>query len=277
MTDSLFKAVAITSEINLNSIANHFGIRRKYKWEDCLTLGEPALKGILLEPVNKTCYIFPFGSIVFVNCQPHEINDVIKYLAGVDKNISPAATFDYSDDYKIEVSANKPPAVNNDYLVALSEKAHHREIVATVLAKSVALERIENDTDLVLDEIEDIVYRLKHGHLMVSDEQLSKTLGRILGFKLSTISYLMLLDKPDITWTNEDAADLFNELAAIFELNDRYTNIKHKTDTLMDITTVFAGLAHAKRGTRLEWTIIILIGIEIALSLITMVYNNGFH
>lgn len=81
----------------------------------------------------------------------------------------------------------------------------------------------------------------------------------------------MLLDKPDLTWVNEEAGTLFDELSHIFELNDRYENIKHKTEILMDITTVFAGLAHAKRGTRLEWAIIILIGIEIVLSVVGMV------
>ncbi len=38
----------------------------------------------------------------------------------------------------------------------------------------------------------------------------------------------------------------------------------------MDITEAFSGLAHAKRGTRLEWIIIILIAFEIVLSLYEM-------
>lgn len=43
-----------------------------------------------------------------------------------------------------------------------------------------------------------------------------------------------------------------------------------KTEALMDITTVFAGLAHAKRGNRLEWAVIVLIAIEIVLSVTDM-------
>jgi required for meiotic nuclear division protein 1 len=56
----------------------------------------------------------------------------------------------------------------------------------------------------------------------------------------------------------------------LFELVDRYEKIRHKSDTLMDITAVFSGLAHAQRGNRLEWAIIILIVIEIGLSIISM-------
>ena len=80
----------------------------------------------------------------------------------------------------------------------------------------------------------------------------------------------MLLDNPDITWNNEEAASLHNELSLLFELKERYENLRHKTETLMDITEAFSGLVHARRGTRLEWAIIILIMIEIVLSLYSM-------
>ena len=270
-TAQFFKAVAVTSEINLNKLANHFGVNRKFKWEDWLTLNELALKGLLPQPIGKAVYIFPFGSLVFVNCEYHEINDIIHYLAQTDKSLVTATNFEFTDDYKVEISDNEPPEINNDCLVAQEVQSYHHEIVATILAKSVALERIENDIDILLDEIEDFIAFLRQGRLNFSDEQLAITSARILGFRLSTISYIMLLDKPEITWVNEDAGALFDKLSLMFELNGRYDNIRHKTETLMDITTVFAGLVHSKRGNRLEWAIIIIISIETCLALISMI------
>ncbi len=271
MADENFTAVTVTNEINLNKIALHFGITRKYKWEDCLKLSGTSLKGGLSQTDHKAVYIFPFGSLVFLNCELHEINDVLRYLAATEKSLTPAASLDYMDDYILQISREESPAINNDYMVAGEKRDFHGEIIATVLAKSVALERIETDIDILLDEIEGLVARLRQAQLLIPDEQLAETAARILGFKLNTVSYIMLLDKPDITWENEDAGTLFDRLSRLFELNDRYDNIKHKTEILMDITTVFAGLAHAKRGTRLEWAIIVLIGIEIVLSVIDMI------
>lgn len=77
---------------------------------------------------------------------------------------------------------------------------------------------------------------LHQGKLTVSDEKLAKMSASILEFKLSTISYIMLLDKPAITWNHEEASELFDGLAALFELNERYGKNRHKIDTLMDIT-----------------------------------------
>lgn len=265
-----FTAIAIGNEINLNKIAHHFGITRKYKWEDTLALNTNFLTGIIREPENKAVYIYHFGGIVFINFKKHEMTDVLNYLLRIEKSLYSANPFEYTENYKFEVNPDVEPSVNNDRLVTCSSDKYQREIVTIVLAKSVALEKIETEIDLLLDEIEDVVEYLHQGKLSVSDRQLAKMSARILGFKLNTISYIMLLDKPDITWSNEEAESLFANLSTMFELADRYDKIRHKSETLMDITAVFSGLSHAQRGNRLEWAIIVLIAIEIGLSLFEM-------
>ncbi len=265
-----FKAVVVCNELNLSNIAQHFGIYRKFRWEDSLRLTENELKGIIKEPEKKVVYIFHFGSLVFINCEHHDSMDILEYLKRLEKNVTTTNLRDYSDDYKIEINAQESPALNNDFMVVAKLNDHHMEIVSTVLAKSVALEKTEKAIDLLLDEIEDVVSYLNQGQLTTSDSQLAKLSARVLGFKLNTLSYIMLLDKPDITWVNEDAEYMFTELSSIFELEDRYGKIRQKSDTLLDITQVFSTLAHAKRGNRLEWAVIILIAIEIVLSLYEM-------
>jgi uncharacterized Rmd1/YagE family protein len=198
--------------------------------------------------------------------------DVISYVKQIEKSVNIINPFEFSDDYRLEVSTDKPPAINYDALVTAEQDSNQSEIIATVLAKSVALEKIEADIDLLLDDIEEIVQFLEQGKLNVSDDKLAKMSAKILGYKFNTISYIRLLDKPNITWINEAASQLFAELSTIFELDDRYKKIRHKSETLMDITEVFSGLTHARRGNRLEWAVIILIAIEIVLSLYTMFF-----
>lgn len=267
---SEFKAIVLANEINITKIAQHFGILRKFRWEESLLLKGTDLQGIITIPENKLIYIFHFGSAVFVNFHHHEMMDIVKYFNKIDPEFNISIPFKYVDDYRIEINSDEPLAINNDFMVTDQEGEFHLEIVSTILAKSVALERIEAEIDRLLDEIEIVLNDLYQGHLAASDEKMAQMAARILSFKLSSISYIMLLDKPDITWNNEDASSLYDELSTLFELDDRYEKIRHKTDTLMNITEVFSGLAHAKRGNRLEWMVIILITIEIILSLIEM-------
>lgn len=275
MVETEFKAIVLGNEINLNKISQHFGSNRKLKWEEYLVLKGTELHGIVREIEAKRVYLFHFGSIVFLNFQHHEIMDIINYLKNIEISINDTNSFKFIDEYKIEGNSEREFSINNDYMVTNEQADYQFDIVSTVLAKSVALEKIESDISLVLDEIEDVVNNLHQGKLTVSDEKLAKMSASILGFKLSTISYVMLLDKPTVTWNNESASELYNELTTLFELTERYEKLRHKIDTLMDITEVFSGLAHSKRGTRLEWGVIILIGIEICLSLFSMLFLKG--
>jgi len=50
----------------------------------------------------------------------------------------------------------------------------------------------------------------------------------------------MVLDKPDITWDDPEADRLYLTMARLFELNQRYQEIKHKSETLLDMTDVFS-------------------------------------
>ncbi len=261
------KATVVANEINLNAIAAHFGINRKFKWEDVLYLNSGQLKGIVRDVENKKVYIFHFGSMVFVNLTVHEIRDVLNYLKKLDKSLLVKTALQYTEEYTIEVSEGKYK-VENECIVIPEDKHFYFEIISMILAKSVAMKKIEMDIDAVFDKIEEIMERLNKGRLNIKDGQLSNLSAKILTFKYNTVSYIMLLDKPDIVWDNTDAEKAYADLSLLFELEERYEKVRHKTETLMDITEMFATLSHAKRGSRLEMMIIILILIEIILMLI---------
>lgn len=261
-----FKSTLIDTEINLKEIAMHFGINKKFKWEEPLILNESFLKGILPQPLGKYVYVFHWGSIVCINLTFHEIKDIVLYLKRIDKNLKETSPIGYVEDFKLIVNENSALEINYDSVVVANQKEHHLDIIATILAKSVALKKIEIDTDILLDEIENIMGFLDKGHLKLRDEKLSKLSGKILRFKYATLSNIMVLDKPDIAWKNEDAEDFFINLSDLFELKDRYEKIRHKTEVLLDITEVFSSLAHAKRGNMLEWGVIILILFEIVMA-----------
>jgi uncharacterized Rmd1/YagE family protein len=174
---------------------------------------------------------------------------------------------EYVDDYKLTVSGDES-SVTYDELIAPEMKDYYRQLVAVILAKSTAMERIEDEISRLFDDVEQFITQLKRGSLSISDERLAKLSGRILSYRYSSISYIMILEKPDIVWRNQEAQELYSDLERLFELPDRYEKISHKTQTLLDMTQVFADLYHAKRGTRLEVAVILLIAFEIILSLV---------
>lgn len=253
------KAIDLSNEINLNSISEHFGLNIKFKWDEALFLDSKELKGIIPSPANKIVFLFSFGTGVFINCEFHEITDIVNYLNKIDKGIT-LKDKKFCDDFVINISDMNE--INNDFINITELTDYHYEIVSTVLAKSVSLEKIEKNIDILSDELEELVFLLEKGNLKLKENKIAKIWSRILGFKHNMISYIMLLDKPEITWVNSDAERLFEKMSKNFELNYRYETINKKTQIFSDIIEAFSGLAGSKKSNRLEWIVIILIFLE---------------
>ena len=268
-----FKSLVLCNEINLNVISNHFGITKKFKWEDALVLNQTGLSGILNDVEDKLVYIYHFGSLVFINMEFHEIQDFIKYIKNIDPVLKNNVPNSYIDEYRLEVSPEHEYTLYNDLMIAPEFMPYFLDILSLVLAKSTSLRKIENDIDKLLDGVEDIINYLDTGKFNMSDKQIAKTSAKVLRFKYNTISYLMLLDKPKSAWDNEDIENFYMEIVSLFDIKERYDKIKHKTEILQDITDVFSSVTHEKRSTKLEIMVIVLILFELILSLVSFIFK----
>lgn len=269
-----FKSLVLCNEINLNAIASHFGINRKFKWEDPLVLSDRQLSGIVRETENKWVYIYYFGALVFINMEFHEIQDLTKYIRNVDPNLKNNVPNEYIDEYRLEVDSQYDYSLYNDLMTSNEFIPYYLDILSLVLAKSTSLRKIETDIDRLLDSIENIINYLDKGKFNMSDHEISKTSAKVLRFKYNTISYLMLLDKPKAAWDNEDIENFYIQVSSLFDLEERYKKISHKTGILQDITDVFASLSHEKRGTKLEIMVIILILFELIISITEFILKH---
>jgi len=270
-----FSAFSLASEVNLDKIASYFEINKKYRWEDPLILENKHLEHILLpkEGVERFIYLFYFGAAVFINFTTDETNKFIQYLKTITTNpeLKSNNPYKYLESYTLKIESESDFSVANDALVIPQYKNYHLYIISLILAKSVSLEKLEIGLDNIFDEVEQIFELMEKGRFTLRDKSLAKMAASILRFKYTSISNIMLLDAPDIVWENDEAATLYEDLSNLFELKDRYSKIRHKSETLMDITEVFSNMSYTKRSMRLEWAIIILISIEILLYIFELI------
>ncbi len=265
-----FKAYAVTYEIDLNKIAATWNIPKKYTWEEPLILHGDILSSIFggnVEPDQKI-FVLSFGSVVFVNTTSSQNTKFFSFLSKYESNIDINNLNKYTEDYELKRGDSNEIELNNEYAVVPNFDAIYIELVSTIIAKSVALERIEEKLGNLLDLVENIINRFEKGKMLIQNKKIAKTLAKIVRYEYDTITYIMILDKPDITWTNSDAESFYTNLANFFELNDRFEIIEKKTHILNAIMEGFSSISHALRGSVLEWIVIILIFIEILFSVL---------
>ncbi|WP_396954242.1 RMD1 family protein [Neobacillus niacini] len=271
MRDLTFKAFAITNEIDLNKIAVHCGIPKKFTWEEPLILKGKILKSIFQKDVGETqmVLVFSFGSIVFINySSPLEINAFLNYLHSFESDIDVKNAGRYSDDYSLHLKETESIGLTDEYVVVPEYESYYPELISTVLAKSVALEKTEEQLGQINDKLETMIDRLEKGKLRIGNKELARTTAKIIRHEYNTLAYIMILDKPDITWTSNSASEFYDRMLEFFELNDRYKILKSKTEILYNIMDGFSTISHSIRGLFVEWIIVILILFEIVLSLL---------
>lgn len=274
MTTEFFNAYALVGELDLTRLATAMGLRVKYRWEEPMILEATALKATLRGRGQGECccYLYHFGAAVFVNCSGEQIRRFFARMtqwSELFRNFSDMR----SEGYSLEIDPRRELSITNDYAVMPDYEPDFIDCICFVIAKSVALERIEEQVDQVLDRMEGVIGLLDRGKFSISDRRLAKLASSILNFKYRSISHIMVLDKPDIAWDKPDVDHLYLTMAQLFELEQRYQEIRTKSETLMDITEVFTSLSHARRATRLEWIIIVLIAIEIVIYTVEIIWK----
>lgn len=269
--DISFKAISITNEIDLNKIALQCGIPKKFTWEEPLILRGRILQTILGKEVDesKSVLVFSFGCVVFIN---HSTDDEIKVFLNYLQTFEPEMDLKnigrYSDDYSLHINEKAALELTDEYVVVPEYEPFYPELISTVLAKSVALEKTEEQLEGIHDRLETMIDRLEKGKLRIGNKELARTTAKILRHDYNTLAYIMILDKPDITWTSSNANEFYDKMMDFFELNDRHIILKSKTEILYNIIDGFSTISHSIRGLFVEWIVVILIVIEIVITVL---------
>ncbi|MDN3020240.1 RMD1 family protein [Paenibacillus sp. BSR1-1] len=270
MREITFKAFGITNEIDLNKIAIHCGIPKKFTWEEPLILKGDILKTILKKDVDESqmVLIFSFGSIVFINhTDAIEMKDLFSYIHSFEPDFEIVHADRYTDDYSLHIQETENIELTDEYVVVPEYEEFYPELISTVLAKSVALEKTEEQLGKIHDKLETMIDRLEKGRLRIGNKELARTTAKIVRHEYNTLAYIMILDKPDITWSSSSASEFYDKMGDFFELNDRYKILKSKTEILYNIMDGFSTISHSIRGLFVEWIVVILIVIEILLTI----------
>lgn len=245
-----FKAFAITNEINLNKIATHCGIRKKFTWEEPLILKGDILQSILKKSSTEMeqVLVFSFGSLVFINVSKEEdMVTFFKFIRSFEPELDLCHVERYMDDYSLHITENEPIELTDEYVIAPNYEVYYPELISTILAKSVALEKTEEQLEKIHDKLEMMIDRLEKGKLRIGNKELARTMAKIIRHEYNTISYIMILDKPDITWQISDANDFYESMLEFFELSDRHKILKDKTEILYNIMGGFSDISHSIR------------------------------
>ena len=249
-----FKAYNFADTFKLKGVGNIFDIE---------PIKHTSTKLIYEAGTNRYFFIYRFGSIVFFNIdesQQKEMLGKINSFLGLDRETH------ISEDFFAEINENGKDGVGFNSVLFDKISLEKLDILALVLGQSTALEYFENRVEEMLARIKEIGGDLQRkGRLARSTRNIKKFIGSCITTNEKLVSSLYLLDKPDETWKNQFLDNLHREASEMFEIRDRYKILDYKLRMIQENLELIADLLQYRYANILEWTIVILIAVEIVL------------
>ena len=208
-----------------------------------------------------------FNVITFIN---YERDGVCKALAKLGlKDAEQFEQYYIFQDYPILIKPNleKSSLVNNEQILLKEPLPLYILIIALVVSQSVGLEKYEQDLEVHFTQSKQL-FDLTHSFSLLKRTQLTKFAKNLILIRHAMVSDLFLLDKPNILWDNEETEHLYNLLASILEIKDRFEIVAYKLSSLKDDISMALDLTNQQHSEFLEWIIIIIIGVEMVLGLV---------
>ena len=219
-----------------------------------------------------TVALFKSGAAVFVNMTPVEEDDLIRGLG--------ARILDPLDDREIEttqlvVKGDEELIGSVGVLQVKSADANRLLLVAEALAVSVALAHDERRIACAFERIDPIATSLIKGKLHAGPQgSLLEQIGEALLIQKRLAGRVDLDEKPDVLWDHPELERFWAKLVDEYDLPARARAIERKLVVIRETADTITDLISTRTSHRLEWYIIALIGIEIALVLYTTFFKR---
>lgn len=217
----------------------------------------------LLLPENGIATVFHYGVVVFFNLKE-------QYEASILEQIMPYVSrpHEVQDNEVLELSVkpNKPEGIYNDVVYIKIVTRPHLELIATILSKSVVLDYYEQRVALAFDNIEPLARNLKEKGVL---GQRSKEILQLIGANLLTqhemAGKIALNERPALLWEHTELEQLYLNLMEDLEVIERQGILDKKIQLLSHTAETSLDMIQQRISQRLEWYIIILIMVSIAI------------
>jgi uncharacterized Rmd1/YagE family protein len=132
------------------------------------------------------------------------------------------------------------------------------------LSRSTRLAVLENALERHISKTRKITEALSKGeNIKITEHELLRSTGELFLLRGKLNLYSELIEVPDLYWSEPTLEKLYKMTSSILDIAPRIGILNKKLDYCTDESRALLGTLSEKKGTRLEWIIIILIMIEV--------------
>ena len=175
------------------------------------------------------------------------------------------------EELELRVEPDHAEGLQEGALLVQSASVDRLQLIAEVLSRSLLLGHYEARLAGDFDRIEPLALELeREGRIRGGAREHLKRIGSLLLIEHRMVGRAEIGEKPELLWERPELERLHALLEAEFEIRERLAGMERKLDLAGRTVRTLVDLINTRHGLRVEWYIVGLIVIEIALTLYGM-------
>ncbi|MEC8830853.1 MAG: RMD1 family protein, partial [Bacteroidota bacterium] len=172
---------------------------------------------------------------------------------------------DSTETMEMELVANIDKAtIDHDKVILPETNVEGIRLALLHLSQSVALDYFAGLSDQAMKETRrHTTYLEQNGKLDIGGKKLKRHIAKVLNINNQISENLYIFDSHEVVWEDLELDRLDKGLKQIFDLKERYRNIKEQGIVIKENLSLFMNIMDHRESSRLEWIIIILILVEV--------------
>eukprot|EP00742_Colponemidia_sp_Colp-10_P006620 GILJ01007094.1.p1 GENE.GILJ01007094.1~~GILJ01007094.1.p1 ORF type:complete len:388 (+),score=40.74 GILJ01007094.1:75-1238(+) len=229
-------------------------------------------------------FIFACGCVVFWGLQELQENIILGELKQFeDRSLSDGQIerddFQFveprmMEDEETDVGDTLPSHnIKNDHIFLATYSVTERLAVSFGFAQSVKLAVFEEDIQQTIETTRSLPAELAQvGKINLTREECSKKIGELFIKRNSINLDSDLIDTPDFFWDDDEFQHLYDKVCRYLEIGNRAEVLNKRLDIIKELLEMLNSELTSRDSTRVEWIIIWLIVVEVAVLLVWQIF-----
>jgi len=237
---------------------------------------------------DKQLFAFRFGTIVVWNLSRPQLHTAKELLRPfLEHPLNPRDVEEEKMEFIIETgrvgrgvddeAEGTVVGVRDDQIILATSNPFERLAHSYALAQSVRLDVFEITVDRTIEISRSIPETMaSSGEVTVDSVDLWKQMGGLLMLRCDVNLHTDILDTPDLFWDEGGFESHYLSCRAYLDVDKRVEILNQRLAVLKDLFDLLQNGLKAKQGTKLEWIVIILIIMCVAVELVQLLHDMLF-
>ncbi|KAJ2106890.1 sporulation protein rmd1 [Coemansia sp. RSA 922] len=222
-------------------------------------------------PIKSEIFIFDYGVIVIWGMDERHEKEFLRELEPFE-----VEKID-EDDIEMEelefyINPNAQSRIYNDVISLRTTKGHMAKLaISHAIAQATKLSLYEGLVDETIEATRHIPQRMaESGTVEMTRKGLIRKIGQLFIMRVNVNLVSNILDTPEIFWSEPTLQPLYAAIREYLEIPQRVEIMNHRVSVISDLLDMLNGHLNGMHGEFLEWIVIILIGVEIIIGVVTI-------